>query len=222
MTNTLGKILMKAREAFVARGYSGASFREIAREAGVTTGAIYGYVSGKDALFRLVVDEEWQRVHTYYRHVVADNAERHEAAMRALADPEIDVDTLTAQTAILVEDNERILKVLMEHRDIALLVLTNSRGSSLENVVDILVDDDVYSIVPFIERTVGHPLSEDEKNGVRVLTRATVNLMITVLESYTTFEEARVSVAMTNAYFVGAHRGLFLQMAREHPDSPTP
>ena len=40
--STLQVILITGKNEFMEKGYSGASLRNIAREAGVTTGAFYG------------------------------------------------------------------------------------------------------------------------------------------------------------------------------------
>jgi AcrR family transcriptional regulator len=45
------KILDKARSHFLRHGYLNASLRKIARDAGVTTGALYHHFRGKDELF---------------------------------------------------------------------------------------------------------------------------------------------------------------------------
>lgn len=45
------KILEKARDHFLEYGYRGTNLRNIARNAGVTTGALYHYFRGKDELF---------------------------------------------------------------------------------------------------------------------------------------------------------------------------
>lgn len=45
------KLLEKARDHFLKHGYRGASLRNIARDAGLTTGALYHYFRGKDELF---------------------------------------------------------------------------------------------------------------------------------------------------------------------------
>lgn len=45
------RILEKARNHFLKHGYRGASLRNIARDAGVTTGALYHHFRGKDELF---------------------------------------------------------------------------------------------------------------------------------------------------------------------------
>jgi AcrR family transcriptional regulator len=45
------KILEKARDQFLEHGYRGASLRNIAAQAGMTTGALYHHFRGKDELF---------------------------------------------------------------------------------------------------------------------------------------------------------------------------
>lgn len=49
------KILDSARKEFLSRGYVEASLREICRNAGVTTGALYKRFPGKEALFEASV-----------------------------------------------------------------------------------------------------------------------------------------------------------------------
>ena len=49
-TATLEKIQQAAMEEFSEKGFQGASLRQIVKQAGVTTGALYGYFSGKEAL----------------------------------------------------------------------------------------------------------------------------------------------------------------------------
>lgn len=55
-TVTLEKIQQAAIEEFSEKGFQGASLRQIVKQAGVTTGALYGYFSGKEALFASIVE----------------------------------------------------------------------------------------------------------------------------------------------------------------------
>jgi AcrR family transcriptional regulator len=55
--NKRDEVLLAARDVFAARGYSGASMRTIAAEAGVTAMALYNYAPSKAALFELVWQE---------------------------------------------------------------------------------------------------------------------------------------------------------------------
>ena len=55
-TATLEKIQQAALEEFLDKGFLGASLRQIVKNAGVTTGAFYGYFSSKEALFNAIVE----------------------------------------------------------------------------------------------------------------------------------------------------------------------
>ena len=53
---TLEKIQEAAMAEFLDKGFQGASLRQIVKNAGVTTGAFYGYFSSKEALFASIVE----------------------------------------------------------------------------------------------------------------------------------------------------------------------
>ena len=53
---TLERIKEAALTEFLDKGYLGASLRQIVKNAGVTTGAFYGYFSSKAALFAAIVE----------------------------------------------------------------------------------------------------------------------------------------------------------------------
>ena len=55
--STLNNILDAGRAEFLEKGFKSASLRNIVKTAGVTTGAFYGYFSGKEALFAALVEE---------------------------------------------------------------------------------------------------------------------------------------------------------------------
>ncbi len=63
---TKKKILDFARQEFLARGYEGASLRKIAAMAQLTTGAIYGYFSGKQEMFSALVEEAVQSIYALF------------------------------------------------------------------------------------------------------------------------------------------------------------
>ena len=57
MTGTTLENIQKAALAeFLEKGFLGASLRQIVKNAGVTTGAFYGYFSSKEALFASIVE----------------------------------------------------------------------------------------------------------------------------------------------------------------------
>ena len=55
--STQDKILSSAKQEFQEKGFLNASLRNIVKNAGVTTGAFYGYYDSKEALFAALVEE---------------------------------------------------------------------------------------------------------------------------------------------------------------------
>ena len=55
-SSTLEKIQQAALDEFLDKGFNGSSLRQIVKNAGVTTGAFYGYFSSKEALFASIVE----------------------------------------------------------------------------------------------------------------------------------------------------------------------
>ena len=53
---TLKRIQLAALNEFSDKGFLGATLRLIVKQAGVTTGAFYGYFSSKEALFASIVE----------------------------------------------------------------------------------------------------------------------------------------------------------------------
>lgn len=60
---TLERIHQAARREFLERGFRASSLRNIVKEAGLTTGAFYGYYKSKEDLFEALVGE-------YYRWIL--------------------------------------------------------------------------------------------------------------------------------------------------------
>ena len=56
---TLHLILSAAMQEFLEKGFTSASLRNIAKKAGVTTGALYGYYDSKEDLFEALVGEHY-------------------------------------------------------------------------------------------------------------------------------------------------------------------
>lgn len=71
---TRQRVLQAARHAFATRGFSGATMRAIAADAGVTAMAVYNYAPSKVALYELVWRESMEAVYADYEGVVAGSS----------------------------------------------------------------------------------------------------------------------------------------------------
>lgn len=60
---TRGKVIEAARALFAQRGYDAATIRDIAREAGMSTGAVFANFQDKSELFDTVLAEDLARLH---------------------------------------------------------------------------------------------------------------------------------------------------------------
>jgi AcrR family transcriptional regulator len=56
---TRGKVLEAARDLFIERGYEGATIRDIARAAGMSTGAVFASFADKNELFDAILNDDF-------------------------------------------------------------------------------------------------------------------------------------------------------------------
>lgn len=129
---TKAKLLQSARQEFMEKGYMKASLRNICRNAGVTTGALYFFFKDKEDLFvsvtKGVVDRIYQVMEAHYQE------ERDMAASGVLLNTDI------MQSGNDFEVASEIIHQMYLHRDDVLLVLTKSQGSCLENLADKFIE----------------------------------------------------------------------------------
>lgn len=92
-TDTVQAILEAGRKEFLTYGYEKASLRRIAAAASVTTGAIYGYFSGKEALFdaltREAADELVRRYTSVHEEFAALPPEQQPGELMTITDTHI-------------------------------------------------------------------------------------------------------------------------------------
>ena len=123
------RILGAAETEFLDRGFLEASLRRIAAEAGVTTGAIYGYFSSKAALFDALVEGPAERLFKAYVELRKGFGKRpaEGRTFDAVADEE-----------------ERMVRdaydFVYAHRSAFLLLLTRSVGTRWERYLDRYVE----------------------------------------------------------------------------------
>ena len=121
------KINAVATEAFLKKGFRGASLREIVKKAGVTTGAFYGYYKSKEELFDALV-----KPHADYVRGIFD---RKMDAFRAVPQSE--------WAAVMAQFSDSGMREMYdyasEHRDAFRLILQSSEGTRYETYVHDIV-----------------------------------------------------------------------------------
>ena len=157
--STLARIHAAAKQEFLSHGFQQASLRSIVKQAGVTTGAFYGYYESKEALFDALVRE-------HYEHVMG----AYKATLDAFARLPIEQQP-EKMGKLSGEGIKDMLIYMIEHRDAFRLLLQCSEGTRYATMVDDAVALEVeathryYAVlaqlgrpVPYIDERLEHIL----------------------------------------------------------------
>ena len=137
-TNTLSSILNAGKKEFLAKGFRSASLRSIVKEAGVTTGAFYGYYNSKEDLFRALVDEPAQTFLSVYHHAQDSFAE-----LPPSEQPE-HMGKVSGQCM------DWMVTYIYEHFDAFKLLICSADGTEYENFIHTLLEVEVKATHQFI------------------------------------------------------------------------
>lgn len=122
-------LLECAKKEFLEKGYMKASLRNICKEAGVTTGALYFFFKDKEDLLAALVEEPLRQLYEVMEeHYAAEMRNEDQVAQLELAD---DGD---------LEASREIIRRMYANRDTFLLLLTKSQGSRFETWLEEVVD----------------------------------------------------------------------------------
>ena len=132
-------ILHAASHEFLEKGYKEAALREIAKQAGVTTGALYGYFKNKEELFGALVDEPYHAILNMYEALL------HEFQSLSLEEQCSDMSNYTAFGM------RRMTDLMYEHRTAFKLILCCSEGTIYNNLIHEMAVLDVKATHDFAE-----------------------------------------------------------------------
>ncbi len=136
---THDNILKSAKEHFLAKGFSGASIRQICNDAGVTNGAFYAHFDSKEDLFDSIV-----------RPVVDGMQELYDEENLQYMDIKSSDDVKRALEQTF-SSNRILIKYLYEHADIFRLILTAGAGTVYEDFVDDLAKEEADNTAEFLK-----------------------------------------------------------------------
>lgn len=129
---TKNKLLASAREEFKEKGYLKASLRNICKNTGVTTGALYFFFESKEDLFDAIVGEAfndiWQIMSSHFQDE-RDMAEK--GRLNAVSKEDMQEDFATTRAVIH--------RMYLQREDV-LLLLTKNQGTKYENIADRFIE----------------------------------------------------------------------------------
>ena len=157
--STRERILEAGRREFLRSGFRGASLRAIAREAGVTTGAFYGYFSSKEALFNALVEPHAAALMGKFMEAQTSFAELPEEQQPSHMGVE-------SRTYL-----DWMVDYICQHREPVKLLLTRSEGTSYEHFVHNMVEVEVEYTLQYMEvlRRLGKDIPELDKSLCHII-----------------------------------------------------
>ena len=146
LTATLEKIQEAALTEFLDKGFLGASLRQIVKNAGVTTGAFYGYFSSKEA----IVEPHAKALMGKFMEAQTSFAELPE---------EQQPDHMGVESSHCVHWR---VDYICQHREPVKLLLTRAEGTSYEHFVHSMVEVEVEYTLQYMEvlRRLGRDIPE--------------------------------------------------------------
>lgn len=189
--STRARILEAGKAEFLQSGFKNASLRTIARAAGVTTGAIYGYYPDKAALFAALVSEPANQLRDWYASVQREfdlfSASDKEARMHDYASGALD----------------EFIGFVYAHFDAFKLVVCASAGTEYEHYIDSLLEIEIEHTRRFINamRSLGYEIAEIGDDMNHILSGAFYYGIFETVAHDMTEERARIHIHTLNRFY---------------------
>ena len=163
--STLERIQQAALDEFAEKGFLGASLRQIVKNAGVTTGAFYGYFSSKEALFASIVEPHAAALMGRFMEAQTSFAELPE---------EQQPDHMGVESTDCVH---WMVDYICQHREPVKLLLSRSEGTSYEHFVHNMVEVEVEYTLKYMDvlRRLGRDIPELDEQMCHIIASGMFN-----------------------------------------------
>lgn len=188
---TLEKIQQAALTEFLDKGFLSASLRQIVKNAGVTTGAFYGYFSCKEALFASIVEP----------HAAALMGRFMEAQTSFAGRPEAE------QPEHMGENSESCLDWMVDYicqnREPVKLLLCRAEGTGYESFVHNMVEVEVEYTLRYMEvlRRLGRRVPTLSRSLCHIIASGMFNGLFEVVIHDMPYEQALRDVKQLRAFY---------------------
>lgn len=189
--DTLKKIQNAALDEFLDKGFLGASLRQIVKNAGVTTGAFYGYFSSKEALFASIVEP----------HAAALMGRFMDAQ---LSFAELPDEKQQENMGKLSGDCVRwMVSYICDHRDPVKLLLCKAEGTSYEHFVHGMVEVEVEYTLRYMDtlRRLGQDIPVLDKSLCHIIASGMFSGIFEVVVHDMPREQAMSDVEKLRAFY---------------------
>ena len=192
-SSTLENIQQAAMAEFLDKGFLGASLRQIVKNAGVTTGAFYGYFSSKEALFASIVEPHAAALMGKFMEAQSDFAELPEEEQ-----PERMGEASGQCVRWMVE-------YICQHRQPVKLLLCRAEGTSYEHFVHNMVEVEVESTLQYMEvlRRLGRDIPDLNRSLCHIIASGMFNGLFEIVIHDMPLEQALRDVEQFRSFYTG-------------------
>ena len=190
---TLEKIHEAAMAEFLDKGFQGASLRKIVKNAGVTTGAFYGYFSSKEALFASIVEP----------HAAALMGRFMEAQTSFSELPEQEQpEHMGLESSQCVN---WMVDYICDHREPVKLLLCKAEGTSYEHFVHNMVEVEVEYTLRYMDvlRRLGREVPELSQSLCHIIASGMFNGLFEIVVHDMPKEQALRDVKQFRTFYTG-------------------
>lgn len=180
--STLNLIHIVAKAEFLEKGFQSASLRNIVKNAGVTTGAFYGYYGSKEELFKALVQD-------VYEHIMS----RYKEALDKFAN--LPIESQPEQMGkISRKSMEQQLLYCYEHLDELHLILQCSKGTRYAFMIDELVELEVDATHKYYDvlNKLGSPVPNIDRRLEHILVTGMMNAFFEMIIHDMPLDSAKV------------------------------
>ena len=188
--STLEKILKCSKREFLQSGFKNASLRNIASEAGLTTGAIYGYFKNKNAVFEMFVSPICEKIEKMFSSLSQNYYNEYGV-----------VSEISVQKS--VEELRQIYNFIYENFDEFRLLLCCSEGSSRADFIHTIVDYEVTHTITYLEH-IKKQRNLDfniDKTTIHIISDSYINALLEPIRHNMDIETAMKNVELLGRFY---------------------
>lgn len=191
------KIIKAAKEEFLEKGFQKASLHKIAEQAGITTGALYTRYKNKDALFASLTEEaiNGMKLHAEPLKEMYCEVEKNKDKNEFLK--------------VMSYERQLYLDLIFEYYDECKLFFCLSDGSSIETMMEQMMETKANETVAFFQRIAKKPV---DLNGVKIIMQEQYHFYRLILSKGYSKEEAASCIQMIETFYEAGWRELFEQI----------
>ena len=194
---TRQKLLDSAKAEFLEKGYMNASLRNICKNAGVTTGALYFFFKDKEDLFGALVSEPLDQLFAVMEKHYKEEAE------------EIDKDGLKVDFTSDYEMAGMLIHFMYQYYEEFQMILTKSQGSKYENCVDqcvALTEQHYRRVIDRIEKASGKQIFDEYT--IHWFSHMEIDIFVKLLTHEPSEEAAMQHLGIIMKYLIAGWHGL--------------